>query len=1244
MLSAFGKIFKRGSAIVPPMDERPLMRVLEPRILLDAAAVETAQDMAWEAASEPDAEGDDSTAEFAEGGSPDALMDGSIRDLSRDVVFIDGDIENLGELLGELDPDVEVHILDLQSDGVEQIADTLEGRDDVLAIHIFSHGGQGFLNLGSSQLSNETISTTHADALSRIGASLSHDGDILVYGCDFASGEVGQVVAKQLANATGADIAASSDLTGASEFGGDWDLEVVEGNVEAKAFEATGFKGVLGAFELGTVDPPTVTYVNEFTPASAPQFGAVGEAGTVAIWENAGTVDTGSGLVSVDVRATVTSVTNASEIFVGFGTRDDDEGDADDGTLDDFRVYVHNTSSVAGGPNTGNIGSATIVWEIFETGTGQTIRAEIGEVSLTTADIDGVAPGSVTTRETLAAALSDLSSYTVQAGTNLEVTNDGTNLRATGTMDQNSEESSWVQYSWNSVNQLTMMYETRSPYAYYNHDGDGDLVFTNPETSFATGVDLDADDSSGSGGSNYQTVFYSNATSGSPVAIADGDVIVTNDAGSATNATVTLTNALAGDQLNVDNSILTSLGLTGSVDTSVPGQISVTLSGEASTTDYQTALQSITFENTNYGSIDPTLRSIDVQVYDGAFASSAANVAITFGTIVNQPTANHDVYVGQEDSTLNVAIADGLLSNDNDPNGVAISIVSATDSIGTSITVNPAGAASPTSHTTPTGAVLTLYDDGSFDYVPVADYSGVEYFNYTVENVDGISGQSYTSINIQGVADAAVLPTGLISAAADEDTGSTTLDLTASQGDADGSETLRYSVSQIPNGYSITDGVRSYVSSGLSDIAYLDGWTLTTISIVPPSPAEHSDVDITAQLTVESSESNGSSTSNSEAVIFRFDAVADAPTLSLTSGSAGPGAMMNMSPLISATLTDIDGSEEIVSYSFSSIPAGATFYVGSNAQTPVGGVVVIAAADLSALRLETPSVLGGYMLNVMATSGETNAENQVAQLTADSTVEVLKFAVDNVDDPVVAADDTYTVFGGQTVVLNPLGNDVVADGGAQITEINGSPFSIGQTVALTGGVGDITLNADGTLTFVADAGFGGQDTFTYTVIDVDGSSDTATVTLDAPTWSISGDSTVGEGASASYTITLDAVPPMGSPVSVDISAIDIGTTGADYGDLTAAVQAAADASPNFSFDGTTLTFVADYDSVSVSGSEFQDVSSDLSATALNIGLFDPSLVSLGFDFDFYGEAYSNVYVSDCNYSATLFLLPLGATI
>ena len=56
-----------------------------------------------------------------------------------------------------------------------------------------------------------------------------------------------------------------------------------------------------------------------------------------------------------------------------------------------------------------------------------------------------------------------------------------------------------------------------------------------------------------------------------------------------------LTNAQAGDVLNVG----TPAGGTSpaTIDTSVPGQIIVTLTGAASLADYQAAIQAVTFDN-----------------------------------------------------------------------------------------------------------------------------------------------------------------------------------------------------------------------------------------------------------------------------------------------------------------------------------------------------------------------------------------------------------------------------------------------------------------------------------------------------------------------------------------------------------------------------------------------------------------------------------------------------------------------
>ena len=48
-----------------------------------------------------------------------------------------------------------------------------------------------------------------------------------------------------MAALTGADVAASDDLTGAAELGGDWELEVSVGTIEVQTLEAHNWMGTL---------------------------------------------------------------------------------------------------------------------------------------------------------------------------------------------------------------------------------------------------------------------------------------------------------------------------------------------------------------------------------------------------------------------------------------------------------------------------------------------------------------------------------------------------------------------------------------------------------------------------------------------------------------------------------------------------------------------------------------------------------------------------------------------------------------------------------------------------------------------------------------------------------------------------------------------------------------------------------------------------------------------------------------
>ncbi|MEP5090611.1 MAG: Hint domain-containing protein, partial [Paracoccaceae bacterium] len=83
------------------------------------------------------------------------------------------------------------------------------------------------------------------------------------------------------------------------------------------------------------------------------------------------------------------------------------------------------------------------------------------------------------------------------------------------------------------------------------------------------------------------------------------------------------------------------------------------------------------------------------------------------------------------------------------------------------------------------------------------------------------------------------------------------------------------------------------------------------------------------------------------------------------------------------------------------------------------------------------------------------------------------------------------------VAVNVLANDSDPTGQAlTITEINGFAVNANDTVTLASGQ-TVRLNADGTITIDNDALSYGTNSFSYTVSDIDGNTDSAFVTFDA---------------------------------------------------------------------------------------------------------------------------------------------------
>jgi VCBS repeat-containing protein len=217
---------------------------LEPRILFDGAAADTFADASQDAITFDHAQDASDLALLA------ALSEPQIQALApREVVVIDSAVENYDQILAVVDPDAMVVVLDATRDGVEQIAEAISSLQNVEAIHIFSHGRSGTLDLGSTKLTEASMAGRHADEMAVIRAALAERADILLYGCEFGAGSRGQSAVVAFAAATGADVAASTNDTGAASLGGDWNLEAVAGTVVEQSVVATEWLGLLdGSF------------------------------------------------------------------------------------------------------------------------------------------------------------------------------------------------------------------------------------------------------------------------------------------------------------------------------------------------------------------------------------------------------------------------------------------------------------------------------------------------------------------------------------------------------------------------------------------------------------------------------------------------------------------------------------------------------------------------------------------------------------------------------------------------------------------------------------------------------------------------------------------------------------------------------------------------------------------------------------------------------------------------------------
>ncbi|MBV9957437.1 MAG: tandem-95 repeat protein, partial [Acidobacteria bacterium] len=133
--------------------------------------------------------------------------------------------------------------------------------------------------------------------------------------------------------------------------------------------------------------------------------------------------------------------------------------------------------------------------------------------------------------------------------------------------------------------------------------------------------------------------------------------------------------------------------------------------------------------NANFNGADSFTYSIGC----AAAGSDTANVSVTVNASNDAPVANNESYAVNEDSGLSVNAAAGVLANDTDAEGDALTAVLVSG---------------------PSHGSLTLNADGSFNYTPAADFYGADSFTYQAH--DGVVGSNIAvvTINVGAVNDA----------------------------------------------------------------------------------------------------------------------------------------------------------------------------------------------------------------------------------------------------------------------------------------------------------------------------------------------------------------------------------------------------------------------------------------------------------------------------------------------------------
>ncbi|MET3761790.1 VCBS repeat-containing protein [Sphingomonas sp. UYEF23] len=473
---------------------------------------------------------------------------------------------------------------------------------------------------------------------------------------------------------------------------------------------------------------------------------------------------------------------------------------------------------------------------------------------------------------------------------------------------------------------------------------------------------------------------------------------------------------------------------------------------------------------------------------------NGGTVSTSFDWVITNPApvAANDTAATTEDVPVTISV----LTNDRDPDGDSLSVVSARAANG----------------------AVTINIDGTLTYVPAANFNGSDTITYTIS--DGQGGLSTATVTIT-VAPANDAPTvAALAPQVNADGASVTLPTAASFSDVDG-DTLTYSAANLPVG--LTMDAATGVISGTIDRSASQGgtggvYTVTvtasdgaggtvstsfnwTVTNPAPRAANDSastteDVPVTIAVLTNDSDPDGDRLSVATAAADNGTVVIN-PNGTLT---YTPRADFNGTDTITYTISDGNGGFSTATVALTVVPANdppvaVADTAATNEDTPVTLAVLLNDRDIDGNPLTVTTATspdGSVVINSDGTITFTpNADfNGTATITytisdgaggtASATATVI---VAPVNDPPVATNDTATTNEDTPVTVSVLTNDRDVDADTLTVTSASSPD------------GRVTLNANGTITFTPNADFNGVATVAYAISDGKGGTASATVAI-----------------------------------------------------------------------------------------------------------------------------------------------------